>query len=93
MEFLSPRLSWIRIWRATSKQGFENGQAKRAKSQRSGEKKKSFKKMLEKRFYFKCALKWFSKSFKMGDNGGTQLILVKDELDRCMDNGKRATWC
>lgn len=49
--------------------------------------------MLEKRFYFKCALKWFSKSFKMGDNGGTQLILVKDELDRCMDNEKRATWC
>lgn len=55
--------------------------------------KKIKKKMLQKRFYFKCALKWFSKSFKMGDNGGTQLILVKDELDRCMDNGKRATWC
>lgn len=48
---------------------------------------------LGKRFYFKCALKWFSKSFNMGDNGGTQLILVKDELDRCMDNGEKATWC
>lgn len=48
---------------------------------------------LEKRFYFKCALKWFSKSFKIGDNDGTQLILVKDELDHFMDNGERATWC
>lgn len=71
-----------------SKHSFENGQARRAKAHRS-----SRKRACKKDFYFKCALKRLSKCFGVGDNGRTQLIVVKDGLDDCTDNGEIAMQC